>query len=186
MILLLFVSCLCWCPVLWLSNEVWAREAIRFCSHSREHKSAQERIASCEQMRMISNMRMMQNHIGHSNLSYLFQSASWKLIVYDSDRFQTFNVRLCISDRSSDDALKRKKVKTDCQMWADHEIMIVRRNWGEGRGWVEQWQENGEWIGNNCPSGEYSIKLHMQWRGHATQIIWKSDETRWWAHISQA
>ena len=70
---------------------------------------------------------MMQNYTGHSNLSYLFQSASWKVIVYDSDRFQTFNVRLCISDRSSDDALKSKKVKTDCQMWTYHEIIIVRK-----------------------------------------------------------
>ena len=65
-------------------------------------------------------------------------------------------------------------------------LLSMIQIYDSGRGWVEQWQENGEWIGNNCPSGEYSIKLHMQWRGHATQIIWKSDETHWWAHISQA
>ena len=51
--------------------------------------------------------------------------------------------------------------------------------------WDSMQESSCEWFGNH-PSGVYLILLHMQWMAHGAQKIWKSDETHWWAHISQA
>ena len=51
--------------------------------------------------------------------------------------------------------------------------------------WDSRQESSCEWFGN-YPSGVYFILLHMQCMRHGAQKIWKSDETHWWAHISQA